>query len=388
MLDARITKRLAAAKGVSLHRGKVRIAFTLPGEHQQTKRSLGIDPTVKNIDFAEMKLAEIKMDILRGTFSWEKHFPNDPKSRAENPTLAEALQRFYLDIGHWRASSERIAHSKANRLNELLPGKYLRDLNEEALQRLRKRLLVTTSRRHVNLLMSVLQQVMTRAVRARVLDSNPFLYLEPLPKVTQAEHAETEVEVFTLAEAERLLAVIPYPAAANLVEFLFWTGIRPGEAAALKWEDVEPDRVEIRRTRTSQSGALQPTKTGLTRTLLLPKRAVDALRRQRLLTGSKEFVFCSGPRLCPFQTSEVIKHHHWVDWLDRAGLHYRKLYATRHTFASWMLLAGETETYVAQSMGHSSVQMIRQVYGHFIPKTSHKWTLDDPEKYDQLKSQT
>ena len=168
MLDARITKRLAAAKGVSLHRGKLRIAFTLPGEHQQTKRSLGIDPTVRNIDFAEMKLAEIKMDILRGTFSWEKHFPNDPKSRAENPTLAEALQRFYLDIGHWRASSERIAHSKATRLNELLPGKYLRDLNEEALQRLRKRLLVTTSRRHVNLLMSVLQQVMTRAVRARV----------------------------------------------------------------------------------------------------------------------------------------------------------------------------------------------------------------------------
>ena len=388
MLDARVTKRLAAAKGVSLHRGHLRIAFTLPGETSQTKRSLGILPTVKNIDFAEMKLAEIKMDIIRGTFSWERHFPNDRAARKENPTLADALQRFYLDLGHWRVSTERIARSKVARLNELLPGKHLRDINEETLLRLRKRLLTTTTRRHVNLLMSVLQQVMTRAVRARVIDSNPFLYLEPLPKATSTETQDQPVEVFTLAEAEQLLAVIPYPAAANLVEFLFWSGIRPGEAAALKWEDVEPDRVEIRRTRTSQSGALQPTKTGLTRTIILPKRAVDALRRQRLLTGSKEFIFCSGPRLCPFRTNEVIKHHHWVDWLNRAGLHYRKLYATRHTFASWMLLAGETETYVAQSMGHSSVQMIRQVYGHFIPKTTHKWTLDDPEKYDLLKNQT
>ena len=75
MLDARITKRLAAAKGVSMHRGKLRIAFTLPGETSQTKRSLGLLPTVKNIDFAEMKLAEIKMDIIRGTFTWERHFP-------------------------------------------------------------------------------------------------------------------------------------------------------------------------------------------------------------------------------------------------------------------------------------------------------------------------
>lgn len=388
MLDARITKRLAAAKGVSLHRGKLRIAFTLPGENSQTKRSLGLLPTVKNIDFAEMKLAEIKMDIIRGTFTWERHFPNDRAARREDPTLADALQRFYLDLGHWRVSTERIARSKVARLNAMLPGKRLRDLDEETLHRLRKQLLATTSRRHVNLLMSVLQQVMARAVRARVLDANPFLYLEPLPKILSTDHAAEAVEVFTLAEAERLLAVIPYPASANLVEFLLWTGVRPGEAAALKWEDVEPDRVEIRRTRTSQSGALQPTKTGLTRTLLLPKRAVDALRRQRLLTGSKEFVFCSGPRLCPFQTNEVIKHHHWVDWLNRAGLHYRKLYATRHTFASWMLMAGETETYVAQSMGHSSVQMIRQVYGHFIPKTSHKWTLDDPEKYELLKNQT
>ena len=388
MLDARVTKRLAAAKGVSLHRGHLRIAFTLPGETSQTKRSLGILPTVKNIDFAEMKLAEIKMDIIRGTFSWERHFPNDRAARKENPTLADALQRFYLDLGHWRVSTERIARSKVARLNELLPGKHLRDINEETLLRLRKRLLTTTTRRHVNLLMSVLQQVMTRAVRARVIDSNPFLYLEPLPKATSTETQDQPVEVFTLAEAEQLLAVIPYPAAANLVEFLFWSGIRPGEAAALKWTDLDTDRVHIARTRTSQSDALQPTKTGLTRTIILPKRAVDALRRQRLLTGSKEFIFCSGPRLCPFRTNEVIKHHHWVDWLNRAGLHYRKLYATRHTFASWMLLAGETETYVAQSMGHSSVQMIRQVYGHFIPKTTHKWTLDDPEKYDLLKNQT
>lgn len=51
-------------------------------------------------------------------------------------------------------------------------------------------------------------------------------------------------------------------------------------------------------------------------------------------------------------------------------------------------MAGESESYVAQTLGHNSVQMVRQVYGHFIPKTSHEWTLDDPEKYAMLKNQT
>ncbi len=393
-MDARTEKRLKEAKGVSVHKGKLRIAFTLAGETTQTKRSLGIEPTAKNIDFAAMKLAEIRMDILRGTFSWEKHFPNDKETRKESPKLSEALDRFYLSSGHWKGSTERVSESKTRRLLELFGDAKLKDLTEDVILNVRKDLLKGTSAKHTNQLLTVLNTVMTRAVRAKVLDSNPFVYIEPIRDTKRLEgEAQTDdevVSVFTPNEFENLLSVIPHEATKNLFTVLCWTGLRMGEAAGLKWEDVDLQKqtLSVKRTRTSKSCVLQTPKTGGARTIILPLRAVEALRRQKLLTTRSEFVFCSGPRLIAFKTAEVIKHVSWVKWLDQAGLAYRKPYSTRHTFASWMLMAGESETYVAQSMGHNSVQMIRQVYGHFIPKTTHKWTLDDPQKYEQLKNQT
>lgn len=391
-MDARTTKRLEAAKGVSLHKGKLRIAFILHGETTQTKRSLGIEATVKNIDFAEMKLAEIKMDILRGSFSWEKHFPNDKQTKKENPTLETALDTFFLSLGHWKGSSERIAVSKAKRLLQAFPKCELRDLTEDVIMRGRKKLMSECSPKHAQALLNILDLVLTRAVRAKVIDTNPFIFIEPLSKtsVKKAEVEDDDVAVFTLEEAERLMVVIPYEASRNMILFLLWTGLRLGEAAALKWDDWNEQQktITVRRTRTSKSGILQTPKTGKARTIILTLRATQALAAQRELTGANEFVFCSGARLKPFNTCEVVKHEQWGRWLAAAGLPYRKPYATRHTFASWMLMAGESESYVAQTLGHNSVQMIRQVYGHFIPKNSHEWTLDDPQIYEKLKNQT
>lgn len=54
-MNNKISDRLATAKGVSVHNGKIRIAFRPPGE-RLVKKSLGIDPTLKNITYAERTL--------------------------------------------------------------------------------------------------------------------------------------------------------------------------------------------------------------------------------------------------------------------------------------------------------------------------------------------
>ena len=45
----------------------------------------------------------------------------------------------------------------------------------------------------------------------------------------------------------------------------------------------------------------------------------------------------------------------------------REIELWRHTFASLLLQNGESPAYVKEQMGHSSIQVTVDVYGHLIP---------------------
>jgi len=62
-----------------------------------------------------------------------------------------------------------------------------------------------------------------------------------------------------------------------------------------------------------------------------------------------------------------IRYKRWYRLLRVAGLRALKLHALRHTYASLLLQDGESPTYVKEQMGHSSIQVTVDVYGHFIP---------------------
>lgn len=390
-MDPRTKKRLSTAKGVSVHRDKLRIAFTLPGDTKQTKRSLGIMPTVKNIDLAEMKLAEIKLAILRGTFKWEDHFPNDKQVRNENPTLADAMVELHLKQGSWKNSTRRQHESYVRTLDRLFPRAQLSDLTEPKLTAFQRQVSEQYSHNRAVALVGIMRNVMAKAVRAKLVLNNPFLYIEPLSKKNSnvgAEEVDDEpMRVFTIEEAENIIDAYTEQVTQNLLSFLFWSGVRPGEASALRWTDVNATEgtVTIRRTRTMKQGELQTPKTHAARTLILPARAMEALEAQRPYTSKQEYVFCRGDNHEPFANAKVLGRKRWKTILSKLGIPYLKPYTTRHSFASWALMAGESESYVAQFLGHANVDMVRRHYGHIIPKVTHFWTLDDPQNYNELK---
>ena len=53
----------------------------------------------------------------------------------------------------------------------------------------------------------------------------------------------------------------------------------------------------------------------------------------------------------------------WKDHLSAFHIRYRPLYATRHTFASLALAAGENPLWIAQVMGHSRPDQLFLRYG-------------------------
>ena len=62
-----------------------------------------------------------------------------------------------------------------------------------------------------------------------------------------------------------------------------------------------------------------------------------------------------------------LRHRVFYKTLVKAGLRRVRFHDLRHTFASLLLQQSESPTYVKEQMGHSSIQVTVDIYGHFIP---------------------
>jgi integrase len=80
---------------------------------------------------------------------------------------------------------------------------------------------------------------------------------------------------------------------------------------------------------------------------------------------SDELVFPSseGTILDP----DNLYHRVFLPVLAKAGIRRIRLHDLRHTFGSLLLQNGASVVYVKEQMGHSSIQVTVDIYGHLIP---------------------
>src|SRR5580704_19704275 len=57
----------------------------------------------------------------------------------------------------------------------------------------------------------------------------------------------------------------------------------------------------------------------------------------------------------------------WRPIVDRSGLAGTRFHDLRHFFASQLIANGETAAYVRDQMGHSSIHVTFDTYGHLFP---------------------
>jgi integrase len=121
--------------------------------------------------------------------------------------------------------------------------------------------------------------------------------------------------------------------------------------------------------------ALQP-KNASRRTVDLPQRAVEALRRHRkqqaeeqLKMGSSRqdqgLVFATN-KGTPLDAQNIVNRH-FKPLLRRAGLPDIRWHDLRHACATLLLSRGTHPTYVQKLLGHASVQLTLDRYSHWMP---------------------
>jgi integrase len=60
-------------------------------------------------------------------------------------------------------------------------------------------------------------------------------------------------------------------------------------------------------------------------------------------------------------------HRHFLPVLKESGIRKIRLHDLRHSFGSLLLQRGASLVYVKEQMGHSSIQVTVDIYGHLVP---------------------
>ena len=147
----------------------------------------------------------------------------------------------------------------------------------------------------------------------------------------------------------------------------FFSGLRPGEQMGLRWDDLDWHRklIGVRRSRSRWGEGATKTVASTRDVEMLPpvEAALQAQRAPNQLKGSWIFQNTEGGPLDLTNVRERI----WRPALRRAGLRYRAMYQTRHTFATLALASGEDIGWVAKMLGHTSTEMVIRRYHRFVP---------------------
>ncbi len=81
-------------------------------------------------------------------------------------------------------------------------------------------------------------------------------------------------------------------------------------------------------------------------------------------TNTPQWVF---PSLSGTPLEERNIRHVFKRMLEKAELRQIQIHDLRHTFASLLLQQGESVAYVKEQLGHASIQITVDTYGHLIP---------------------
>lgn len=270
--------------------------------------------------------------------------------------------------------------------------------------------------RGVQYMHGILKRALKDAVRKGILPKNPAEFAT----VPKADHKGEEDEEDTAAgyldreQADRFLTAAREPedpeaprTYAALWYVLLTGGLRPCEAFALKWRQVDFDRGEVHIRRTLTRVGLDREKHPLgwkltkpktkksRRTVPLPDITMRELRawrtqqkRDKLAAGSEwqehGFVFTTQTTGAPLDGSNLYRGP-FRRVMEAAGLgEYgpepekprsgptpkreftpsHRVYDLRHSFATLLLEAGEDLLVVSRLLGHSTIKLTADTYAH------------------------
>lgn len=141
-------------------------------------------------------------------------------------------------------------------------------------------------------------------------------------------------------------------------------GLRASEISGLELHHIHDDHIDIKQARVDGTGGAvlkAPKSYSGYRCVPIPPEIAEVLRQN-----------ADGNRI--YNATSVVISKRWLHFRDKHKLSkHLNFHALRHHFASRCLLLGMPQKYIAEMMGHNSVDMIERVYQHTFPSAMEEY---------------
>ncbi|MCI0443028.1 site-specific integrase [bacterium] len=338
--------------------------------------SQGYDRTsfpVGEKEAAEREAENIRRELRHGIFDFDK------KKRSSSPTVKEYYSRFMSNHveGFIRKSYQKsIEGSFENHIIPHLGSIRLNKINRHRIKAfvsalLKKKTLAKKkddkkketdqplSKDSIRIILAALSKFLNAAIEDQIIQANPAAKLGKFYKQAKKRREEihplTQTQVLLMLEA----TIKHFPEHYPLLLCAVHSGLRAGELAALQRGDLDFVENYIMVRRSFSHSRMDSTKNSKKRRVDMS----DALAACLKDLPSSEYLFGG---------EKPLDMRYFVRWrfekiLELAKISRIRFHDLRHTFASILIANNESLAYVKEQLGHSSIRVTVDIYGHLVP---------------------
>ena len=329
--------------------------------------------TFKRKKDADAFAQQAGVDIRAGT-----HTP-----ASKSITVAQAAEDWIKSVELEGREASTIAQYRQHgrHITDRMGSQKLAKLTTPRVNMFRDDLLASMSRAMARKVLSSLKSLLRDAQRRGNVAQNVALGVKRIDADKRAEgRLKIGVDIPTADEIKALIAAIPDHWRPVLLTAIF-TGLRSSELRGLRWQDVDLKSGDLHvKQRADRYNAIgKPKSKAGHRTVPLGPLVLNVLREWKLKCprGEQGLVF-------PTAKGSIARHNNIVRAFKAAvraaeltdsnnNLKYTGLHALRHFYASWCINPldrggqGLPPKVVQDRLGHSSIVMTMDTYGHLFP---------------------
>ncbi|ANT42758.1 integrase [Helicobacter phage Pt1918U] len=318
------------------------------------------------LEYLEGLSLEKILKRLKGAFNPDKEPKQESQRTAKktkNTTIAQAKESFFNQkIGLKEESLRfmRLRFSTILKLMGIKENSKVSKITKESVINYHNNAFKKYKKNTLISLNSLLKSFLEFCEQEGYINKTPYL------KITMKNAKEGEkIDPFSLNEIKAILKSATDLRLKAFLTTAFLTGLRTGEQLALLWSDIdfENKKININKSLNLSGVITSPKNKPSIREVDLLEPVEKILKELKATEPvNKKMIFLSFPkRTQDFQRA-------FKKLLKALNLKDRKLYATRHTFASLMLSQGEEAMWISQTLGHKDLNTTYSTYSHYIPK--------------------
>jgi integrase len=280
----------------------------------------------------------------------------------EYPGLEEESRENYSQVLETHIIKAPVFHGDLKKITRKQLKSFLRQLSKDTAEGI-------AEKAHV-----VLCRVFEEAVEDEIIEANPARGLHgSVFKDRKSKNRKKKYTPNPLTVTERDLflktaQMICCLAKLMILQVMVFSGLRLGEALALRVCHLNFDNLTVFVRQSYRKGKFNNPKNNSARTVHLPKFLMDSLmayiRHKGLLLNDLLFQDPKLKEKLPFSQRKI---QYIVQVIcKKAGLKKIHPHDLRHTYSVILLMAHQSIQFVQEQLGHVSIQTTKDIYGHWI----------------------